>query len=118
MSFIEGKQAVFQCGKEGISDRQIGLGFIFQHEKEQGNSSGVMRSRIVLELSGREEIGPASGVVGAEYVKVGLDLLIGLFHLSISLGVVGSGKFDVIFEESGQFSYKCRGKLGFSVRHK
>ena len=63
-----------------------------------------MWSRIVLEFSGRKKFWPASRVVGTEYLKIGFDLLVGSFHLPISLWVVGSGKSNVVFEEPSKFS--------------
>ena len=45
-------------------------------------------------------------IIGTEDAEVGFDFLIGTFGLSISLGVVGSGEMDIIFEESGKFSGK------------
>ena len=36
--------------------------------------------------------------MSTEDPKIGLDLLIGSFSLSISLGIVGGGKVDIIFE--------------------
>ena len=59
---------------------------------------------IVLEFSGGEEFWPASRVVGAKYPKIGFDLLIGSFCLSVSLWMVGSGEFNIVFEESSKFS--------------
>ena len=60
---------------------------------------------IVLEFSGREEFQPASGVVGTEYSKIGFDLLIGSFCLSISLWVISSGEPNVVFEETSKLSH-------------
>ena len=64
----------------------------------------MMRSGVVLKFSGRKEFRPASRIVGAKDLKIGLDLLIGLFYLSVSLWVVGGREFNVIFEELGEFS--------------
>ena len=50
---------------------------------------------------------PGLRVVGAEDVEIGFKFLIGLFGLSIGLRVVGSGEFDVIFQETGKFSCEC-----------
>ena len=63
----------------------------------------MMWGRVMLKFGSREEIWPTSGVVGTKDLKVGFNLLIGSFCLSICLGVVGSGKSDVIFEESSKF---------------
>ena len=76
-----------------------------------------MRSRVVLEFGGREEVEPTFGVVGAEDMEICLDFLVGVLRLSVGLRVVGCGKFDVVLEESGQFSGECRGKLRSPIRY-
>ena len=76
-----------------------------------------MWSGVVLEFSGRKEFRPTSGVVGAEDPKTGLDLLIGSLGLSVGLQVVGSGKSDVVFEESSEFSGQGRGELRASIQY-
>ena len=75
-----------------------------------------MGSSVVLELSGGEKTSPRLGIVGAKDPKVGFDLLIGVFSLSVSLGVVSSGKVDVIMEESGEFPGKGGGELRSPIR--
>ena len=69
----------------------------------------------MLKFGGRKEIKPGFRVVGTEDTKICFYFLIGVFRLSISLRVVGSGEFDIILEESGQFSSKGGGELGSSV---
>ena len=59
-----------------------------------------MEGGVMLELGSREEIKPTFVVVGTKDSKVCFDFLIGTFSLSIGLGVVGSGEFHVILEES------------------
>ena len=54
----------------------------------------------MLEFGGREEVEPTFGIIGAKDTKVRFDFLVGALHLSVSLRVIGSGKFDVILEES------------------
>ena len=56
-------------------------------------------------------------MICAEDAEVGFDFLVNPFHLPIGLRVVGSGEFDVIFEESSQFSGEGRGKLRASIRY-
>ena len=58
-----------------------------------------MGNRVVMKLSGRKEVCPFLQVVGTEDVEISFNLLIGLLGLSICLGVVCSGEFDVILEE-------------------
>ena len=55
----------------------------------------------MLEFGSREEIKPTFGVVSTKDAKVGFDFLIGAFSLTIGLGVICRGEFDVILEESG-----------------
>ena len=59
-----------------------------------------MWGRVVLKFGGREEINPGSRVVGAKDAKIGLYFLIGVFHLSVGLRVIGGGEFDVVLEEA------------------
>ena len=63
-----------------------------------------------------EELGPFPRVVGAEDPKIGFNILIGLFSLSIRLGVVGRGETNVLFKDTGKFASKGRGKLSASIR--
>ena len=53
----------------------------------------------MMKLSGGKEIRPFPRVVSTEDAKISFNLLIGSFHLSISLGMISSGEFDVILEE-------------------
>ena len=76
------------------------MGFISEHEGERGDSGGMVRGRVVLELSSGQEIWPVLRFVGAENTKIGFNFLVRAFHLSISLRVIGCGELDVIFEES------------------
>ena len=46
-------------------------------------------------------------IVGIEDVEIGFEFLIGSFGLSVGLRMVGSGEFDIIFQEMGKFSCKC-----------
>ena len=54
--------------------------------------------------------------MGAEDLKIGFNLLIGSFSLSVRLGVVGRGEMNVVFKDMGKFTSKGRGKLRASVR--
>ena len=75
--------------------------FVSIEEGEWGHFHGVMQSRVVMELSGREELYPFCGVVTTEDVKIGFKLLIGLFSLTICLRVIHSGEVDIVLEEMG-----------------
>ena len=103
--FFQGDHAVFKCRQEHFSKGWVCPGFISKHEGEWGSFHGVMRSGVVLEFGSREKVRPTLGVVGTKDVKVGLDLLVCLFCLSICLGVVSSGKSDVVLEESSEFPH-------------
>ena len=54
--------------------------------------------------------------MGAKDPKIGFNLLIGSFGLSIHLGMVGRGETNVVFKDTGKFTSKGRGKLRASVR--
>ena len=54
----------------------------------------------MMKLSGGEEVCPFPRVIGTEYAKIGFNFLIGSLRLSISLGVVCGGEFDVVLEEA------------------
>ena len=60
-----------------------------------------MRGGVVLKFGCREEIEPGSRVVGAKDTEISLYFLVGAFGLSVGLGVVCGGEFDVVLEESG-----------------
>ena len=70
-----------------------------------------------MKLSSGKEVRPFPRVVGAEDVEVCFNLLIGSFCLSIRLRVIRGGEFDIIVEESCQFSGKGRCELWASVRY-
>ena len=53
----------------------------------------------MMELSGGKEVSPFLWIVGTEDMEISFNLLVGWFSLSICLGVVCSGEFDVILEE-------------------
>ena len=57
-----------------------------------------VRNGVVVEFGCGEEFRPFLGVVGAEDLEIGLDFLVGLFSLFISLRVVGGQKVDIIVE--------------------
>ena len=71
----------------------------------------------MMKLSSGKEVCPFPRVVGTEYVKIGFNLLIGSFCLSIHLEVICSGEFDIIAKKSSKFSGKGRSKLGAFVRY-
>ena len=60
----------------------------------------------MLEFGGGEELGPLVWVVCTKDLEVSFNFLISLFSLPISLGMVSSGKVDIVFEDSSEFSGK------------
>ena len=54
----------------------------------------------MVKLSGGKEVCPFPRVVGTEDVKISFNFLIGSFRLSICLGVISGGEFDVVLEEA------------------
>ena len=71
----------------------------------------------MLKFGGGEEIKPGLGAVGTEDVEIRFYLLVGAFSLSVCLGVVGSGEFDIVLKESSQLTSEGRCELGSSVRY-
>ena len=69
----------------------------------------------MVKLSGGKEVHPFPRVVGTEDAEVCFNFLIGSFCLSIRLRVICSGEFDIVVEESCQFSGKGRCELWASV---
>ena len=59
-----------------------------------------MWGRIVVEFSRGKELYPFGWVVGTEDVEIGFEFLIGLFRLSVSLGMIGSGELYVVSKEA------------------
>ena len=70
-----------------------------------------MSSRVVSKFCHREECGPFLRFVQGEQPKVSFQLLIYSFGFPISLGVIGSGKGDVVLKEMGKFLCEGRGEL-------
>ena len=79
---------------------------ISEDERIRGDFCRAMRNRVVLELSRGKELRPLMRIIGTEDTEISFDFLIGSFSLSISLGVVGSGEADIVFERSSKFSGK------------
>ena len=53
----------------------------------------------MMKLSSGKEVCPFPRVVGTEDAEICFNLLIGSFSLSICLGVIHGGEFDIIAEE-------------------
>ena len=66
-----------------------------------------MWNGVVLEFSGGKELGPLVRVIGTEDTEISFYFLIGLFSLSIGLRMIGSGKANIVFKDSGKFLGKC-----------
>ena len=52
----------------------------------------------MIEFGGGKELSPFLGIVGTKDSKIGLNLLIGSFSLTICLEMLGSGEVDIIVE--------------------
>ena len=74
--------------------------FIAIKEGEQRCFSGAMWGRVMVKFSGGKELHPFSWVIGAEDAEIGLEFLIGLFSLPVSLRMVGSGESNVVIEKA------------------
>ena len=58
-----------------------------------------MCGRVVVEFSRGKELYPFGWVVGTEDAEISFEFLIGLFCLSIGLGMIGSGELYVASKE-------------------
>ena len=63
-----------------------------------GDFCGTVRNGVVVEFSCGKEFRPFLGVVDTEDSEIGLDFLVGLFGLPISVGMVCGRKVDIIVE--------------------
>ena len=61
----------------------------------------------MLEFSGSEEFGPLVRIVGIEDAEISFYFLIGSFGLSVGLRMIGSGKTNIVYQESGKFFGEC-----------
>ena len=59
-----------------------------------------MWGRVVVEFGRGKELYPFGWVVGTEDAEIGFEFLIGSFHLSIGLGMIGSGESYVVSKEA------------------
>ena len=59
-----------------------------------------MWGRVVVEFSRGKELYPFGWVVGTEDAEIGFEFLIGLFRLSIGLGMIGSGELYIVSKEA------------------
>ena len=64
-----------------------------------GSGCHEFSGRVVVEFGGGKELYPFGWVVGTEDAEIGFKFLIGLFHLSISLEMIGSGESYIVSEE-------------------
>ena len=69
----------------------------------------------MMKLSGGKEVCPFLQVVGTEDAEISFNLLVGSLGLSVRLGVIHGGEFDVILEEASQFPGEGRCELWASV---
>ena len=63
------------------------------------------------EFSMRDFVSPGTWIASAEDPKVGFNLLIDMFCLTVRLGMIGGGEREVVIEKSAKFFGKDRGKL-------
>ena len=112
----QGQKVEFQ-GQEGRSFwGGVGARFIVIEEGKWRFLGRAMGGRIMVEFGSREELCPWCGVIGTKDTKISLKFLIGSFNLTISLGVIGSGQSNVIFQKISQFSCKDRSELRTLIR--
>ena len=116
VGFIKFGQLFLKGREEGLSQSGVRAGFIAIKQGKWGHLSGAMRGGVVMEFCQRKELYPFSWVVGAKDAEISFKLLIGSFGLSIGLRMVGSGKMNIILEETSEFLSEGRGELRASVR--
>ena len=71
---------------------------------------------VVDKLCVGDFIGPGTWVRSTEDPKICFNLLVNTFCFAVRLGVVGSGKGEVIVEEFAKFFGKGRGELWTTIR--
>ena len=69
----------------------------------------------MVEFCRGKELYPSSRIVGTKDAEIGFEFLIGSLGLSISLRMVGSGKANIIPEETCEFLSEGRSELRASV---
>ena len=67
------------------------------------------------EFGVRDLFGPRGRVCATEDAEVGLYFLVNTFGFSVGLWMVGSGKGEVVIENSSEFPSECRGELWATI---
>jgi len=67
------------------------------------------------EFGVRDLFGPRGRVCATEDVEVSFYFLVNTFGFSVGLWVVGSGKGEIVVENSSEFSGECRGELWTAI---
>ena len=92
------------------------MGFISHHEIEQELVGDGVRVVIMSKFSMGDVIGPRSGVVSTEDLKVCFNFLVYLFCFSVRLQMISGGEREVVFQEFSKFLSEGGGKLGAMIR--
>jgi len=83
------------------------MGFVSHHEVEGRLAGDRVGSVIVGKFGMGNLFGPRGRVCATEDVEVSFHFLVNVFSFSIGLRVVGSGKGEIVVENSSEFSGEC-----------
>ena len=83
---------------------------------ERANSRRLRDSVVDGKLRGREKVDPIVLMVRAEVPKVGLEDLVPIFRLAVSLGMRGRRHFDLGTKKPVKLLPKARNELDVTVR--
>jgi len=107
----------FDCGNRRVgNDRGECTRFISHHEVEGGLAGDRMRVVIMDEFSMGDLFGPWRRVGTTEDAEISFHFLVDTFNFSVGLRMVGSGKGEIIVENSSKFSSECGGELWAMIR--
>ena len=90
--------------------------FVSHHEIEQRLTCDRMRVVVVGKFHIGDLISPGTRVGPAEDPKIHFNLLVNVFHFTVGLWIVGSGKGEVIVEEFAKLLGKGGGELWAAIR--
>ena len=90
--------------------------FISHHEIEWGLICDGVMAVIVGKFSVGDFICPRTGVGSAEDLEVHFDLLIDTLCFTVGLGVIDSGKGEIVVEEFAKLLDEGRGELWATIR--
>ena len=94
---------VSRAGRKVLLRGRVGSQFIAIKKREWELLGRAMRGGVVVELSGRKELGLRGWIIGTKDSKIYFKFLISSFGLPISLEVVCCGELYIVFEKASEF---------------